>query len=123
MRGRWVLNVVASYQKGLLAETLALCLLWCKGYRLRARRYKTRLGEIDLIVSRGRTLAFVEVKARPDLMQGLEAVHPVSRERIQRSALLFCQANPGFDGHNWRFDTIVVRPRGLPYHLKDAWRP
>jgi len=114
---------MASYQKGIWAEYAAIALMWCKFYRLRARRYKTKLGEIDIIMSRGKTLVFIEVKARPSIMAGLEAISPHSRERIQRSAQLFCQKNPRFSTHNWRFDAIVVRPRGLPYHMRDAWRP
>jgi len=114
---------MASYQKGLWAEYLAIAFLTCKGYRLLQRRYKTRLGEIDLVMHRGKTLAFIEVKARPELETGLEAISPKSQERIQRSAQMFCQANPRFVSHNWRFDAIVVRPRRMPYHLEDAWRP
>ena len=60
-RGR---NRRASYRHGHVAEAAAMLLLLAKGFRPVARRYKTPLGEIDLIVKRGRTIAFVEVKAR-----------------------------------------------------------
>ena len=35
-----------------------------KGYRIIARRYRSPLGELDLVARRGRVLAFVEVKQR-----------------------------------------------------------
>ena len=114
---------MSNHQKGLFAETLAIFYLRCKGYRLLARRFKTKLGEIDIIMQRGKTLAFIEVKARPSNANGLEAISPKARQRIQRSAQLFCQSQPRFNNHDWRFDAIVVKPRRLPYHLKDAWRP
>ena len=51
-----------------------MLLLLAKGFRPIARRYKTPLGEIDLIVKRGRTIAFVEVKARASRDDALESV-------------------------------------------------
>jgi hypothetical protein len=55
----------SAYRRGHFAEFAAAALLCLKGYRLLARRYRTPLGEIDLIAKRGRLVAFVEVKARP----------------------------------------------------------
>lgn len=114
---------MTRYRKGLSSESRALWFLRLKGYRILARRYKTPFGEIDLVASRGRILVFVEVKARDIMSDGLEAVTPKSQERIQRAAMRFVQQSPGFQDHDWRFDAIVVRPRRLPYHMKDAWRP
>lgn len=113
----------SRYKKGIYAEWASVFFLMSKGYRLRARRFKTKLGEIDLVMTRGRQIVFVEVKARPDLTQGLEAISFKSQERIQRSAQIFCQLNPRFSDYVWRFDAVVVRPIRLPYHMKDAWRP
>ena len=59
----------APHGRGLRAETLALIVLMLKGYRPLARRYAAAGGEIDLIVARGDTIAFVEVKARAALDQ------------------------------------------------------
>lgn len=114
---------MSSYQRGLRAEYWSIIYLWCKGYRLLARRYKTRLGEVDLVMRRGGMLVFIEVKARPDMASGIDAIMPKSRERIQRAAMLFCQAYPKYQNHAMRFDALVVRPRRLPYHITDAWRP
>jgi hypothetical protein len=49
---------------GRKAESLAAFALRLKGYRVLAGRLRTPAGEIDLIVRRGATIAFVEVKAR-----------------------------------------------------------
>ena len=40
-----------------------------KGYRIVARRYRTPLGEIDLVARKGDLVAIVEVMARPTLAQ------------------------------------------------------
>ena len=55
----------AGYARGLVAEGIAAWLLRLKGYRVLATRYRTPLGEIDIVARRGKVLAFVEVKARP----------------------------------------------------------
>jgi len=47
-----------------LAETLVATLLRLKGDRIVARRYKTPVGEIDLVALRGKRLAFIEVHRR-----------------------------------------------------------
>ena len=108
---------------GRLAETLAALSLRLRGYQVVARRFRTPLGEIDLIVRRGRLLAFVEVKARGDRDQALEALGPRQRARTERSAQLFLALHPRFRDHDLRFDVVAVRPWRLPHHLVDAWRP
>lgn len=52
----------AADLRGHVAEATALVRLVLKGYRPLARRFRAGGGEIDLIVARGDTIAFVEVK-------------------------------------------------------------
>ena len=54
---------------GRTAETIALWYLRCKGYRLLTQRFKSPMGEVDLIMRKGETTVFVEVKARPSWMK------------------------------------------------------
>jgi hypothetical protein len=55
---------VRAYRHGLYAETIAALMLRLTGHRILARRYKTPVGEIDLVALKGKRLAFVEVKER-----------------------------------------------------------
>jgi putative endonuclease len=112
----------AAYRRGHSGERLAILRLVLSGYRVLARRYKTKVGEIDLIVRRGRIVAFIEVKRRNDLATGLEAVTPASRTRIRRAAELYLARNPHLAEHGLRFDIIVVTPWSWPRHIVDAWR-
>jgi putative endonuclease len=104
-------------RRGRRAETLALWLLRAKLYRLLARRYRTPAGEIDLIVKRGRTIAFVEVKQRPTGEEAMEAITARGRRRIARAAQIWLAHNPGAAGYDYRFDVVIAADGALPRHL------
>lgn len=108
---------------GRWAEALAALYLLCKGYRILARRFRSRLGEVDLVVRRGKVLAFVEVKARANAKLGLEAVGERQRRRIEQGAQLYLAAHPAAADLEIRFDLIVVPRTIRVIHLKGAWRP
>ena len=107
---------------GRWAETVAAWSLRLRGYRVVARRYRTPLGELDLVVRRGALLAFVEVKARTDAEQALAALGVRQRERTVRAAELFLLRHPVHSGCTLRFDLVTVQPWRIPRHLVDAWR-
>jgi putative endonuclease len=113
----------AAYRHGHVAEAAAACLLMAKGFRLLARRYKTPLGEIDLVVKRRGLIAFVEVKARATRREGLESVGPMAERRMIGAADLWLARNPDASGFDLRYDMVVVAPWRLPLHLPDAFRP
>jgi putative endonuclease len=112
----------AAYRRGHAGERLASLRLILAGYRILARRYRTKVGEIDLVARRGKVVAFIEVKRRDDLAAGLEAVTPRARVRIRRAAELFLRRNPVLADHSLRFDIIVITPWAWPRHIADAWR-
>lgn len=98
-------------------------MLRLRGYKILARRFKTPVGEIDLIVRRGDVIAFVEVKARRDLSTALQAVTPAMRRRIERAANYYLARHSTAAGCVMRFDLFAV---ALPLrwrHLDNAWRP
>ena len=108
-------------RKGRWAEIIAASFLLAKGYSITARRYKTPAGEIDLIARRGRTLAFVEVKARSSVDRAVEAVTPAARKRIAAGRDLFLARHPALAEIDVRYDIIAVAGWRIR-HLKDAWR-
>ncbi len=112
----------AAQVHGLRAETLAVWRLRLGGYRVVARNFRVPSGEIDLIVRRGRVLAFVEVKARASYTRAAEAIQPHQQLRIRNAALVFLARRPDLAGLTLRFDVVLVTPRAVPRHLRDAWR-
>jgi len=107
---------------GRRAEIMSAWLLRLKGYRVLAQRFKTPVGEIDLIARRASVIAFIEVKARPSAAAALESVSARQRRRIARAALMFLQKRPDLAADQMRFDLILVTPGQLPRHIVDAWR-
>ncbi len=108
---------------GRLAEGLCAWHLRARGYRILARRFRTPVGEIDIVARRGNTLAVVEVKARADLPTAMDSLRPRQRYRIIRAAEAFIAARPALAGMDVRFDVMVVVPWRPPAHIQDAWRP
>ena len=106
----------------MIAELYAIMYLFVKGYRIRAWRYKTPVGEVDVIASKNKTLAFVEVKLRPTKQQGIESVTANMRYRISRAATHYLTKRSGGDDVQMRFDIIVISGFRL-YHLDNAWFP
>ena len=76
----------AAFRLGLSAETRAAALLLAKGFRIVARRWRSPVGEVDLVVRRGRLLVFVEVKARGKLDDAAFSVTERQRRRIIAAA-------------------------------------
>jgi putative endonuclease len=112
---------VAAYRRGLFGETLAAWAYRLRFYRVLARRYRTPLGEIDLIVRRGRMIVFVEVKHRPSEAEALETMVPRARRRIAQAAELWLAAHPDAAGLDLRFDLVIVNPRRLPRRVTAAF--
>ena len=106
---------------GIRAEWVALGLLLVCGYRVLARNFRAPGGEIDLIAQRGRTIAFVEVKARPVMDQALTAITEQKRRRIARAARAWLARNRWASAYTLRGDAVFVAPRRLPRHLPAAF--
>ena len=112
---------VAAERSGRWAETLAALYLRAKLYRIVARRFKTPVGEIDLIVSRFGVTAFIEVKARKSRALEGATLEAVSQRRITRAAEYYLMRRPALATTPLRFDVIFLSPWSWPKHLKNAF--
>lgn len=110
-----------ALRRGAWGEGAAALALRCKGYRILARHYVVRGGEIDIIARRGTTLAFVEVKWRPTLAEAMEAITPQKRRRIARAAQVFLAGRDGAMRLTLRGDAIYLAPWRWPHHVAGAF--
>jgi putative endonuclease len=115
-------NRLRHYRRGHRGEWLAALALMLKGYRILARRYRTKLGEIDLIARRGDVVAIVEVKVRPSLRQAMEALPALSERRIAAAADLWLARQPDHARLSLRFDMVAVVPRRWPAHVENIFQ-
>lgn len=106
---------------GRRAETLAAWYLRLKGYRIIESRYKTPVGEIDLIARRWGTTVFVEVKARKSAALERDAHLSVHVSRIVRAAKYYIARHPALAQASLRCDVIFLAPRQWPRHVMNAF--
>ena len=112
---------VEAFRLGLSAESRAAMFLIAKGYRILARRFKTPLGEIDIVARRRRALVFVEVKARETSGDAAESVTARGKQRIVAAAEMWLARNPADAQAEIRFDVVLVTPGKLPQHIPNAF--
>lgn len=110
-----------AHIRGIKAEGIAAVLLNFKGYRVLQRRYKTKLGEIDLVIKRGKVVAFVEVKARASVDDAAYAITEHQKKRIEGAARVFLSSYPEYSEYFCRFDAVLVAPMRMPTHITNAW--
>ena len=114
---------------GAWGESIAAAYLQKKRYKLLATGYRSRFGEIDLIVSDKKYLVFVEVKLRKSdcFASAMEFVDYHKQNRIRTTAEIYLSQNPTV--LQPRFDVIeIYAPDGLDtkkpeiHHLEDAFQ-
>ena len=112
---------VAAFRLGLSAESRAALLLVAKGFRIVARRWKTPVGEVDIVARRRRELVFVEVKARDSLDAAAESVTERGKARIVAAAEFWLASHPDDAQSFIRFDVVLVAPGKIPRHIANAF--
>jgi putative endonuclease len=112
---------VIAFRAGLSAESRAAAYLIAKGYRIVARRFKSPVGEIDIIARRRGVLIFVEVKTRATLDQAAFAVLPRQQRRIAAGAGAWLAVHPEDAASPMRFDVVLVAPGRIPRHIAGAF--
>ncbi|MBI1395103.1 MAG: YraN family protein [Betaproteobacteria bacterium] len=103
------------------AEDLALAHLSSRGLVLRARNYRCRFGEIDLVMTDGATLVFVEVRRRtnPRFATAAESITQQKRSRLIATAGHYL-AQARVDSP-CRFDAVLVDRDGRIDWIRDAF--
>ena len=115
------MNRQQAEKRGRDAETLAAMWLRLHGWRILARRARVPGGEVDIVARRGRTLAFIEVKARATQDA---AGFALDSYRLRRVVTAAERLAPRYmrDGDDLRIDAIFIVPRHFPRHLPNIWQ-
>jgi putative endonuclease len=105
---------------GRRAERWAGWWLWTQGWRILARRVRTKAGEVDLVARRGTLVAFVEVKARRSAADLDFAIDERRLARVAAAAELLMPVYAG-PGDDIRVDVLLIAPGVRPRHIENAW--
>lgn len=105
--------------KGRRGEALAAWYLRLKGWRVLGRRVKTPRGELDLVVRRGRTVAFVEVKWRERAADLDSAIDAYRLRRVYAAAEAVAHRFAR-SGDFQRIDVVLLAPGAWPRHIANA---
>lgn len=112
---------------GDFAEQQALDYLLCHGLSLVSRNFRSRGGEIDLVMMDGDCLVFVEVRYRKstDFLTPASTVDARKQRKILRTAALFLSRHRRYARNITRFDVVAIT--GDAQHqvtwVRDAFRP
>ncbi|MCY1664969.1 YraN family protein [Rhizobium sp. SL86] len=106
---------------GRLAEHVAAVFLRLKGYRILVMRYRTPVGEIDIIARRGDLIAFVEVKMRRSERDAVDAVGHAAQHRIRSASNYWISRQTDAHLLVFRYDIVAMQHWRLPRHFVDAF--
>jgi len=109
-----------TYFNGLAAEDIAERHYTDQGYRLLEKRWRTKAGEIDLIVRAEDVVVFVEVKARKTHDAAAHAITPTQWARIMASAELFMSEHGFPPTTDLRFDAALIDRSGVCQIIENA---
>lgn len=109
------------------AEQKALQFLVGKGLKPVTRNFRSRGGEIDLIMLHGDCLTFVEVRCRKSTRFSSPAptVDIHKQRKILRTAAMFLASKRRYARHTLRFDVVAIAggKNGTIEWIQDAFRP
>lgn len=98
----------ANKKLGNKGEALVAAWLEQRGVTILARNYRTNLGEVDLIVSKNETIAFVEVKTRSTAYFAISQTVTLSKQKkIIKAAHSFILKN-NIRNKILRFDVATI---------------
>jgi len=116
---------MTSKETGNDGEKRAADFLIQNGYKIIERNWRTKGGEIDIIVMKNEVLVFVEVKTLPNATSDMlsSVLGMQKQKRIVKTAKHFMLKHRQYSNSYIRFDVIVLDMQGLPpvYHIENAF--
>jgi putative endonuclease len=108
------LHLAPRGERGRAAEARACRFLEERGLQLVDRNYRSRHGEIDLVMRDGRCMVFVEVRYRgnPRFAGGAETVDRRKQSKLAATAMQYLQTHPGAAAQPARFDVVAIDVEG-----------
>ena len=115
-------TVNQRHEFGRMAEDLALRYLQKHDLTLLERNFRSRFGEIDLIMQENNTIIFIEVRSRNNnaFLHPVETIDHTKRNKIRKTSQVFMKKTSAWNLYNWRFDVITLTGRSAR-EMKIEW--
>jgi putative endonuclease len=111
-----------AHAAGLAAEETACAALIADGWTIRARRLRTKAGEVDAVAEKDGLLSIIEVKFRPTLAEAAIALTNRQQSRLVAACDIILGQHPDWGLNGVRFDVLVVDLAGKVRRIADAFR-
>lgn len=105
-------------RRGHRGEWIAAWYLRFKGYRIVAKRFKTKGGEVDIIARKKDLIIMVEVKARPSVLEAMDAITATAERRIEAAGDIWLARQKDFAKLSVRYDLVAIVPKQWPVHVE-----
>jgi putative endonuclease len=112
----------AAHAAGIAAEDAACAALTGDGWTIRARRLRTKAGEVDAVAEKSGILSISEVKSRPTLAEAAVALTVRQQARLIGACEIILGEHPDWGINGVRFDVLVVDQAGRVRRIADAFR-
>lgn len=112
-------SILSSYLKGVKSEDLVAQHFESVGFSLIKKRYKTKYGEIDLILRKNQSILFVEVKSRN---KNVSLDNVITQKQLMRNysaAEFFLSENYQYQDYECQFDLVIVMRNKIFQHIKN----
>lgn len=111
------------HQLGKQAETLAIRFLRQQGLQLITTNYRTKFGEIDIIMQEQNKIVFVEVRLRKYLgyASGEDSIDQNKRKKIIQTAIIYLQREKLTEKIASRFDVVALAHKQNQIHSDVLW--
>ena len=109
-----------NHYKGIYAEYIVQIILLFKGYKIIEKRFKTKLGEIDLICIKKQKIIFIEVKYRKNRQQFFDLIKQKQQSRIINASKLWLQKRRYYD-YTLRYDVFFINLPCYFQHIQNAF--
>lgn len=110
---------VTSYQLGVKAELLVAQHFNSLGFSVIFIRYKTKFGEIDLILERNNQIIFMEVKCRSKPVTIDQVITQKQIDRNYAAAEFFLAQFPQYATYDSRFDILILHNNKILHHIEN----
>lgn len=114
---------IQAKKKGFEGELIARNYFLKNGYKIIEKNFYSKKGEIDLIILKGSTISFVEVKnyKKNSLINPLYMITEKKKKNIRKTAEFYLLKTKDIDKFTYKFDVVTIEENKIKQHIENAF--